>query len=83
MGYGGDMVNKRWAMARNGLVENVVIWDGVTEWDYGDFEVFELEEGSVVGIGWVLVDGVWSAPVQPEPVVEPVVDPGVPSDFII
>lgn len=81
MGYGGDMVDKRWAMVRNGYVENVVIWDGVSQWDYGDFEVFELEEGSFVGIGWSRVDGVWVQPVQPEPVVE--LGGDTPPDFII
>ena len=28
----GDLVVKRYAIVRNNIVENVVLWDGVTNW---------------------------------------------------
>ena len=52
----------RWAVIANGKVENVVIWDGQSNWSPGEgFVVVELPDNSPVSIGWVAVeiDGVW------------------------
>lgn len=43
-------------------VDNVVLWDGITEWSPGEgFELAQLPDDSPVSIGWVAVeiDGVW------------------------
>lgn len=43
-------------------VDNVVLWDGTSEWSPGEgFVVVELPDNSPVSIGWVAVEvnGVW------------------------
>ena len=44
---------KRWACIEDGLVDMVVIWDGVTEWPPAeDYVMVELPDDSPVGPGW-------------------------------
>lgn len=57
----------RYAMIRNGIVENISLWDG-------DTKKWQPPEGFIVipapdhvGIGWRYDDGVWSEPVIEEP----------------
>ena len=59
---------KKWAVIRDDVVIDSVVWDGETDWQYPfpHDEMIELTELKI-GIGWHRVDGVWHEPV---PVVE-------------
>lgn len=42
-----------WAVIRDGLVENTVVWDGESDWTPPDGTILEsLAEWPHVGIGW-------------------------------
>lgn len=61
---------QRWAHIKNGLVDNVSLWDGdVSRWTPPE-DVNMVPAPDFVGIGWTY-DGVdWTAPVpapEPEP----------------
>lgn len=56
-----------YAVIRNGIVENVVVWDGLSEWGAPEStEVVSLEQ-SPAGIGWTYTDGTFTPPPQPKP----------------
>lgn len=60
---------KSYALVKNGVVENVVAWDGQTEYDPGpDYTLVETSEASI----GCLYDGVsfTSPPVPPPPTAE-------------
>lgn len=59
------MMNKLYAVVENGVVINVALWDGVTEWGPGVGDVIETD--GTVGPGWLYSDGVFTPPAQPEP----------------
>jgi hypothetical protein len=59
----------RYALVRNGVVANVIIWDGVQPYSAGDSELIELGE-LVVGPGFTYVGGVFEVP-PPPPEPEP------------
>lgn len=48
-----------YAIIKNDIVENIVIWDGEEEWPESTDAVLSTEG---VGIGWHYIDGVFSAP---------------------
>lgn len=51
-----------YALIRNNIVENLVVWDGVELYNPGaDYILVKVENGAVVGIGWVY-DGTTFAP---------------------
>lgn len=51
-----------YALIRNNVVENVIVWDGVEPYNPGaDFILVKIENKAVVGIGWVY-DGSTFAP---------------------
>lgn len=56
-----------YAIIENGKVTNVIVWDGVTDFD-SSMELVEILEGVGAGIGWDYIDGkfVDNRP-QPEP----------------
>lgn len=59
---------QRYAMIRGGVVENVVLWDGETDWNPGaDWTVTDCP--SEVGPGWTYEGGEFIPPpiVEPEP----------------
>lgn len=47
------------------IVENVVVWDGESEWAPGDGYVAVEITTDGVGIGWGYVDGVFTQPSEP------------------
>ncbi|EEQ8762644.1 tail fiber assembly protein [Escherichia coli] len=52
------------ALVRNGVVENVVLWDG--EGDiFSDYEVINVDDISA-GVGWLYNNGAFIAPPAPE-----------------
>jgi hypothetical protein len=52
----------RYAVIRDDVVENVVLWDGETKWEPPEgTELVELGEESV-GPGYTRVDDGWEAP---------------------
>lgn len=64
-------MSKNFAVIRDDVIENVVVWDGGDDWTPPEgATVRSLPEGA--GIGWRLVKKVWTAP---EPVVAPEGDP--------
>jgi hypothetical protein len=63
-----------YAVVKNGVVENIVIWDGVAEFSLPDSELIEVTETAHIGGSW---DGnVFSfvEPTPPEPTAEQVAD---------
>lgn len=51
----------RIAMIRNGIVENIADWDGVTEWHPEGFELIDVTQ-VLCHIGDTYTDGVFSPP---------------------
>lgn len=53
----------RYAMIRNGIVENISLWDGdVTRWQPPE-DMIVIPSPDHVGINWRYADGVWSEPI--------------------
>lgn len=52
-----------YAMVKDGVVVNIAVWDGESEWVPDGFQVIPLPEG--VSIGWLFVDGEFIAPPAP------------------
>lgn len=53
---------KQYAHIENDTVINVVVWDGVSDWQPG-FEPIIIEEGSPIWIGWTRQEnGEWAPP---------------------
>ncbi|MFW5398367.1 tail fiber assembly protein [Yersinia sp. 1252 StPb PI] len=74
----------KYAVVLNGLVINIVTWDGVTEWVPNEGEAIPagplgggggsgVGGGSGCGIGWSYADGTFTAPPEPEPTHDEVV----------
>ena len=54
----------KFALVRNGIVENIVLWDG--EGDiFSAYEAINVDEISA-GVGWLYNDGVFVSPPAPE-----------------
>ncbi|MGF6492783.1 hypothetical protein ABIE56_000940 [Luteibacter sp. 621] len=61
---------KTYAVVQDGVIVNVVAWDGVTAWEAPDgTEVVEIPADVNAGIGWSFAAGVFTAP--PPPVTPP------------
>jgi len=63
-----------YAVVKGGVVENMVVWDGVTEFSVADSELIEATETALVGGSW---DGnvfTFVNPPIPEPTVEQVAE---------
>lgn len=58
-------MNNRYAIVVDGLVVNMVAWDGISEWSPELGEAIPAPDG--VGIGWSYVDDEFIAPPVPEP----------------
>jgi hypothetical protein len=43
---------KHYAIIENGVVTNVAVWDGKTEWTPKEGKAVEIAEGVSAGIGW-------------------------------
>jgi hypothetical protein len=56
---------KQMAHIQDGLVVNVSVWDGESDWT-PQGEVVEIPEGQIVGIGWSYLDEKFTAPDQEE-----------------
>lgn len=54
----------RYAVVKEGLVENMIMWDGVTEFSVADSELIEATESTRVGGSW---DGNVFTFVEPTP----------------
>lgn len=52
-----------WAVINNGIVENTILWDGVTEWSpcHSDDDVVEISN-LPISPGWLYSDGHFSQP---------------------
>jgi hypothetical protein len=54
--------------SQTNICENIVLWDGVTEWTPPEGCYIKDVTGIYAGIGWSFVNGEWIAPTpQPEP----------------
>ncbi|MCU4119286.1 hypothetical protein [Variovorax sp. N23] len=65
----------RWAVIKDGIVVNVILWDGADASFADQLEgaaLQELPDDSPVGPGWTYVEGEFVSP----PAVEPPVMPG-------
>lgn len=57
-------MNNNYAVIINGVVANVVVWDGKSEWIPPEGETVPLADNG--GIGWSYSDGRFSPPPEPE-----------------
>ena len=61
-------MNASYAVIENGMVVNVIVWDGEAEFTVPDnqqlINISDISEQP--GIGWVYSDGVFTAPLPPE-----------------
>ena len=61
-------MNTSYAVIENGMVVNVIVWDGEAEFTVPDnqqlIDISDISEQP--GIGWVYSDGVFTAPLPPE-----------------
>lgn len=55
----------KYAMIKDNRIENVVIWDGISEWDHTGYTVLDIT-GIQCGPGWTLENGEFLPPVIPE-----------------
>lgn len=53
----------RYALIDNGVVSNLILWDGETIVDFGSATPVICEDFEV-GVGWVFNNGKFSAPVE-------------------
>ena len=63
-----------YAVVKSGVVENMVVWDGVTEFSVADSELVEATSDARIGGSW---DGnvfTFVEPTPPEPTAEQVAD---------
>jgi hypothetical protein len=62
----------RYAIVRDGVIENVILWDGASPWVSPPLvEVYPLEDGVAAAVGWTWLSGPVRPP-QPEPAPEQV-----------
>ena len=47
-----DQEHATYAVVHDGICVNVIVWDGVTEFDHGDAVIVKLDDDGVGGIGW-------------------------------
>ena len=50
-----------------GLVQNVIVWDGISTYSRNGFDLIKSDDAPCVWIGWKKIDGVWTAPVIEQP----------------
>lgn len=68
------MAVERWAMIRDGVVENVCLWDGLlTTWQ-PPAGIEMQPAGDIVAIGWRWDGSQWLEPLPPEPQPDPAPD---------
>lgn len=61
-------MNNTYAVVKNGIVENVILWDGESEWSPDNGVAIIADSG--VGIGWSYANGVFTPPPPPPPTPE-------------
>jgi len=64
-------MEKRYALVKNGVVENTVTWDGITPYNPIGYEKIEILEGVECDIGYTYSEGVFTAPIIEETPIEP------------
>ena len=59
-------MNDRYLVAENDVITNVIIWSGDPYSPGPNTSLLPCEKYPGVDIGWILVDGVWTPPNEPE-----------------
>lgn len=57
-------MNNKYAVVVNGIIDNVVVWDGRNDWKPSEGDVVPLSGDA--GIGWGYSGGTFSPPPEPE-----------------
>lgn len=57
-------MNNQYAVVVNDMVTNIVLWDGMAEWEPDEGVAVPLADNA--NIGWSYVDGKFSPPPEPE-----------------
>lgn len=61
-----EMTAIRYAMIRDGIVQNISLWDGdTTRWQPPE-DMLVIPAPDYVGVGWGYADGMWTEPVIEE-----------------
>ena len=60
-------MNNRYLIVKDNVVVNVIVWSGDPYFPDRNTLMMPSHEHPEIGIGWQLIDGVWTAPPEPEP----------------
>lgn len=64
----GVVMNKRYAIVEDGVVTNIVLWDGIAEWKHpGQAIDASAKENEFIGVGWTYDGEAFKAPKHPPP----------------
>lgn len=67
-----ETTTSTYAWVENDEITNIIIWDGIEKYNPGrEIELFELPSDTNINIGWKRIDGVWTAPPEPLPLIFP------------
>lgn len=55
---------RRIAMIKDGVVQNIALWNGETPWKPEGFIFFDVTDYPEIGPGFTYVNGVFSEPVE-------------------
>lgn len=53
---------KKIAMIKNGIVENISIWDGRSKWSPDGYTLINITDNPKVDIGWLYDGHIFTAP---------------------
>lgn len=54
---------KRIAMIQNGIVQNIAVWDGISNWKPEGYDLVDVTDLSQVDIGWAYDGKSFSQPI--------------------
>lgn len=57
-------MNRYLELNAEGTVVNIIIWDGVSPYNYENNTLIPCSEAPNANYGWTLTDGVWIEPVK-------------------
>lgn len=55
---------RRIAMIKDGVVQNIALWDGVSEWSPEEFILVDVTDSPEVGPNFIYLDGEFSPPIS-------------------
>jgi hypothetical protein len=59
-------MDKRFSMIKNGIVENIIVWDSINQFSPQGYELVEIVDGVYCDIGFTYINGEFFPPEQIE-----------------